>query len=208
MKFSNCPYFGRENGWHLWKMDSFSNTLIYWIVGAKSSVKLAGQGDSGTVWSRFIGALLQSIIYHKYFPVTWRKMPPKPAATIYFFTKNDFVPLTSHACRQGEASASDPSIYRIGVRISREICRNQFVTWYALAHFWLVKHQLAHEYKWDVACGSQCNPWQDLSSCGTRTCKLCREGILNRYRKGERGNPPEIEKIGVEKWCYFRRLYF
>ena len=73
---------------------NFKNKMVFTKPFLKmhieyTSVKLAGQSRTG-LWKPY----LQSIIYQKYFPVTWRKMPPKPASIIYFFMEKFFVPLS------------------------------------------------------------------------------------------------------------------
>ena len=37
---------------------------------------------------------------------------------------------------------------------------------------------------------------------------LGRGQVPKGIARGKVGNPPETEKIAVEKWCYIRRLFF
>ena len=80
-----------------------------------------GQSETG-LWKLF----LQSIIYQKYFPVTWRKMPPRAAAIIYFFMEKFFcpaIPLTSHELQTID---KNQSIYVYGKNANT--LNNQFLT--------------------------------------------------------------------------------
>ena len=101
-QFSGCPSNISLEYWNLSESLKLFCTIVRWlalldfcIIYVREVRGTAGQSRALRLWKLY----LQSIIYQKYLPVTWRKMPAKPAAIIYFFHGKVFcpaVPLTSH----------------------------------------------------------------------------------------------------------------